>query len=80
MTPAPVADRYGRLNLESIRRTKMYSMYEAMARERIRDARRAAAARHVAAQAAAARRSSRVARAHRSEVERQARQAAVSSG
>jgi hypothetical protein len=79
MTPASVADRYGELNLESTRRTKMYTMHEAMARERIRDARRAAAARHVAAQAAAARRSRRTARAGRSDIERRAGQAAISS-
>jgi hypothetical protein len=79
MTPVSVGDRYGDLSEESTRRMKMYSMHEAMARERIRDARRAAAARHVAAQAAAARRSRRVARGRRSDVEQRAGQAAMSS-
>ena len=79
MTAVSVADRYGEANSKSIRRTKMYSMHEAMARERIRDARRAAAARHAVAEAVAIRRSHRVARVSRSARGRAANSAAVSS-
>jgi hypothetical protein len=79
MTPASVTDRYGYQTLEWTRRTKMYTMQEAMARERIRDARRAAAARHVVAEAVAVRRSRRASRVSRSHRERRASQAAVSN-
>jgi hypothetical protein len=79
MTAVSVADRYGEANLESTRRTKMYSMHEAMARERIRDAQRAAAERRAVAEAVAMRRSRRVARVSRSARARGASSAAVSS-